>query len=148
MISQYETIRIFRCTSILISIAHLSTRLWNTHKVSFNHRLTHIHCLLKRHHLLFSWTLIRSIIPLGGSNPPLLHYKRSMSGFLRYLHSFGCIYRRILRLSDTFIISECVWQIICNILQIHYFLNLQFNFFCTWVRGYNGLVIPIYFLAF
>jgi hypothetical protein len=148
MISQYESIRLFRRASILFSIARLSARLWNIHKVSINHLLTHNHCLLKRPCILFSWTLIRSVILLGLSYPSPLHCKRSLSGFLRYIHSFRCIYYRIPRLSDTFIISECVWQNICNILQIYYFLNLQFNFFCTWVRGYNGFVILIYFLAF
>jgi hypothetical protein len=124
MIPQYEIIRVFRRSSPLFSIVRLSARLWNIHKVYINHRLTHIHCLLKRPRLLFSWTLIRSVILLGLSYPPPLHYRRGMSGFLRYLHSFRCIYRRIPRLSDIFIISECVWQIIYNILQIYYFLNL------------------------
>jgi hypothetical protein len=128
----------------------LSARLWNiiTHKVSINHRLTHIHCLLKMHRLLFSWALIRSIIHFGDSNPPPLHYKWSLSGFHRYLHYFECIYCSIPRINDIFIISECVCQIICNILQIYYFLNLQFSLFYTWVREYDGLVILIYFLAF
>jgi hypothetical protein len=116
--------RVFRRASILISIAWLSARLLNIHKVYINPRLTHIHYLLKGPHLLFSWTLIRSCILLGSNYPPPLHYRRGLSGFLRYLHSFRCIYCRIPRLSDTFIISECVWQIICNILQIYCFLNL------------------------
>jgi hypothetical protein len=109
-----------------------------------NHRLTHIHCLLKRSCLLFSWTIIRSIIPLGGSNSPPLHYIRRLSGFLRYLYSFGCIYCRIRRLSDTFIITECVYQIICNILQNYYFLNLQFNFF---VHGSEDMELSAQFIS-
>jgi hypothetical protein len=129
MIPQYEGIRIFWRASILVSIARLSARLWNIHKVSINHRLIHSYCLLKRSRLLFSWMFIRNVILLGLSYPPPFHYKRGLSGFLRYLQSFRCIYSRILRLSDTFIISECIWQIIYNILQIYYFLNLQFNFF-------------------
>jgi hypothetical protein len=124
MISQYESIRVFLRATILVSITRLSAGLWNIHKLSINHRLTHIHCLLKRPHLLFSWMLIRSVILLGLSYPLPLHYRRGLSGFLRYLHSFRCIYRKIPRLSDTFIISECVWQIIYNILQIYYFLNM------------------------
>jgi hypothetical protein len=124
MIPQYEGIRIFQRASILVSIARLSARLWNIHKVSINQRLTHVHCLLKRPRLLFSWMLIRSIILLGLSYPPPLHYRRDLSGFLRHLHSFGSIYCGIPRFSDTFIINECVWQIICNILQIYYFPNL------------------------
>jgi hypothetical protein len=129
MIFQYECARVFRRTSILIYIACLSTRLWhiNVHKVSINHRLTHIHCLLKMPRLLFSVTLTRSIILLGYSSPPPLHYRRGLNGFLWYLHSFRRIYRMILGLRDTFIISECGWQIIYNILQIYYFLNLKFN---------------------
>jgi hypothetical protein len=124
MIPQYEGIKIFRCANILVSIACLSVRLWNIHKVYMNPRLTHIHCLLKVLHLLFSWMLIRSFILLGLSYPPPLHYRRGMSGFLRYLHSFRGIYHIIPRFSDTFIINECVWQIIYNILQIYCFLNL------------------------
>jgi hypothetical protein len=53
MIPQYESIRVFRCASTLFSIARLSARLCNIHKVSINYGLIHIHCLLKRHRLLF-----------------------------------------------------------------------------------------------
>jgi hypothetical protein len=108
-------------TNILVSIARLSARLWNIHKASINPRLTHIHCLLKRPCLFLSWMFIRSFILLGLRYPPPLHYIRGLSGFLRYLNSFRCIYHMILRFSNTFIISECICQISCNILQIYYF---------------------------
>jgi hypothetical protein len=133
MISQYECVRVSRCASILVYIARLSARLWhiNVHKVSINHRLIHIHCLLKMSRLLLFWMLIKSIILLGYSSHPPLHYRRSLNGFLWYLHSFMHIYCRITELCDTFIISECVLQIICNILQNDYFLNLKFSLLCT-----------------
>jgi hypothetical protein len=150
MIPQYEIIMVFHRSSILVYIARLSARLWDIviYKVSINHMLTRIHYLLKRHHLLFPWMLTRSIVPFGGSNPPPLHYRRSLNGFLRHLHSFRCIYRRVPRLSDNIVINECVWKIICSILQNYYFLNLESSFFYTWIRGYDGLLIPIYFLTF
>jgi hypothetical protein len=123
-IPQYEGIMVFQRASTIFSIARFSARLCNIYTVSINHKLIQNHCLLKRSHLLRSWMIIRSVILLGLSYPPPHHYRRDLSGFLRYLYSFRCIYRMISRFSDTFIISESVWQIIFNILQIYYFLNL------------------------
>jgi hypothetical protein len=107
------SVRVFRRTSILVYIARLSASLWhvNVHNVSIKHRLTHIHCLLKRSCLLFPWMLTRSIILLGYSSPPPFHYRWGINGFLWYLHSFRRLYKQ--------------WMCLTNYLQ--HFVNWLFS---------------------
>ena len=50
-------------------------------------------------------------------------------------------------LKDTLVIRKCIWQFICNILQINSFLNSKFSSFSTWSWAWNALSIPSNFLA-
>jgi hypothetical protein len=50
-------------------------------------------------------------------------------------------------LIDTLVISKCIWQFICNIVQINNSLNSTFSSFSTWSWAWNVLCIPNNFLA-
>jgi hypothetical protein len=77
-----------------------------------------------------------------------LPYRRGFAGFLWYLYYLCGIYLSILGFCDTLVSSEYISQIIWNILQIYNLMNLKFDLLCTWIRGYDGFIIPIYFLTF
>ena len=50
--------------------------------------------------------------------PPLI-YNWELNGFIWYLHSFWHITcKGLTNLKDTLVISKCIWQSTCNILQI------------------------------
>ena len=60
---------------------------------------------------------------------------------------FLTLYCRNIKLSDTFVISKCMWQI-CNVLQI---CDSKLLVQILWVRGYKDwmwITFLIYFLAF
>jgi hypothetical protein len=99
--------------------------------VLFNFWLNYILGFTRSLCFLLSWSLFCSDILSSSFCPPPLLSRRGQSGFIWYLHSFRCINRKIPRFHNTIIICECIWQIICNILQIYYFLNLKFNLLCT-----------------
>ena len=46
-------------------------------------------------------------------------------------------------LKDTLVISKCIWQFICNIMQINNSLNSKFSSFSTWSWTWNVLCIQI-----
>jgi hypothetical protein len=101
--------------------------------------------------VLFPLALRSHILNNGLTFPPLTLNKflsLELNSFVWYLYSFKHISSMMVGFSDTFIVSKCVRQIICNVLQIYDFLNLEFKFLCTWINSRNVSGIPIYFWAF
>jgi len=124
VISHNNKVRVFQwpsayiCAQVVLGFWMLNIhRLWivNIHMLSINMRLTWMYCL-GGFLPLIQECLQKAVSPCGHISPPLVQI-REMSGFVRYLHSFWHIPREI-RFGDNFMTSKCIWQSICNVLQI------------------------------
>ena len=88
----------------------------------------------------WSWpafTVWGFLIPLGRFHEALSSCvqipppHRWPSGPMGHIHSLWHIHYGNILLCDTYILSKCNWQIICDTLQIDNLLNLQFRLICT-----------------
>jgi hypothetical protein len=64
---------------------------------------------------------------------PRIRGDNRVGSLLGYLNSLRRIYCRYMRDCHSFVVSEGIWQLICNTLQMYYPPNFQFRFTGVWV---------------
>jgi hypothetical protein len=113
--------------SSLICRACLSagSQMFNIHLVSINLKLIYIHCLLEGISFFFLGCLLEALSSLVAAHP---HFSRRGFGWFYLIPPFSLAHvLHDSRSNDTFIISKCIWQIICNRMQIKLDMRTDFN---------------------